>query len=168
MKTKTCYNPECTEENPQPLENFHKQKTGKFGRRSRCRVCHNRYAREYEASRGYEWRRAKALRLAYGLSLEEYDTLFKAQEGKCAICKGTDSKHPISEFLVVDHCHETGKVRGLLCNMCNRGIGFYLDDAERLLHAAVYLMEHKFGWRRYQSSISEQARKINSVTVANT
>jgi hypothetical protein len=166
--SKTCYNLECTEENPQPLENFHKQKTGKFGRRSRCRVCFNKYMREYEASRGYEWRRAKALRLNYGLSLEDYDNIFKAQNGECAICKSANSKHPASELLLVDHCHETGKVRGLLCNNCNRGIGSYLDDPSHLLQAAIYLVEHKLGWRRSQSSINAQARKINSVTVANT
>ena len=139
---KSCLNTECPEDNPQPLTNFHLQKEGKFGRRSTCRVCHNKYQREYEASRGYEWRRAKALRLAYGITLEDYEEILKVQEGKCAICGSGESQHPATELLVIDHCHETGKVRGLLCNSCNRGIGFFVDDPARLLQAAVYLEIH--------------------------
>ena len=135
---KSCFNSECSEDNPQPLTNFHKQSTGKLGVRSRCRTCHNQDMRERETS---EYRRRKTLR-SYGLSLDDYDRMLEQQEGKCAVCHSTDNGHPLSNFFVVDHCHETGKVRGLLCNSCNRGIGFFVDDPARLLQAAVYLEIH--------------------------
>ena len=135
---KTCYNSECPEDNPQPLTNFHKQSTGKLGVRSRCRTCHNQDMREYERKRGPEWRRKKTLQ-RYGITPEDYNRMLEEQEGKCAICQSTDSEHPITELLVVDHCHLTGKVRGLLCNTCNRGIGFMREETDRLLNAAVYL-----------------------------
>ncbi len=135
---KTCYNSDCPEDNPQPLTNFHKQSTGKLGVRSRCRTCHNQDMREYERKRGPEWRRKKTLH-RYGITPEDYSRMFEEQEGKCAICQSTDSEHPITELLVVDHCHLTGKVRGLLCNTCNRGIGFMREETDRLLNAAVYL-----------------------------
>ena len=135
---KTCYNSECPEDNPQPLTNFHKQSTGKLGVRSRCRTCHNQDMREYERERGPEWRRKKTLQ-RYGITPEDYNRMLEEQEGKCAICQSTDSEHPITELLVVDHCHLTGKVRGLLCNTCNRGIGFMREETDRLLNAAVYL-----------------------------
>lgn len=54
----------------------------------------------------------------YGLSVQEFDDLVKVQKGKCAICKKKVK-------LVVDHCHSTGRVRGLLCSMCNGHLGFY-------------------------------------------
>ena len=137
---KSCFNPECPEDNPQPLANFHKQSTGKFGRRSRCRECHNADMREYGRERGVA-RRVKTLR-RYGLSMEDYERIAIAQGYECAICHTTDSGHPMSNFFVVDHCHETDKVRGLLCNNCNRGIGILGDDPARLLQAAVYLEIH--------------------------
>ena len=142
MNTKTCYNEECPEENPQPLTNFHKQSTGKLGVRSRCRTCHNQAMRDYERKRGPEWRRKKTLH-RYGITPQDYNRMFKEQEGKCAICQSTDSEHPTSELLVVDHCHLTGKVRGLLCNTCNRGIGWMREETDRLLNAAVYLENAK-------------------------
>jgi hypothetical protein len=76
------------------------------------------------------------LRRAYGLELEDYKKLLDQQDGTCAICKGTCSRNP---RLSVDHCHETGQVRGLLCNDCNLGLGKFRDDRDLLLTAAAYL-----------------------------
>jgi hypothetical protein len=63
------------------------------------------------------------------------------QNYRCAIC-GTDK--PTGKWVVfaVDHCHVTGKVRGLLCNECNRGMGLLRDDATLLRKAADYLDSH--------------------------
>ena len=65
------------------------------------------------------------------ITREEYDKLFAAR--KCSICGAADEK------LNIDHCHRTGRVRGVLCTKCNAGLGMFRDDTERLLHAAAYL-----------------------------
>lgn len=69
----------------------------------------------------------------YGMLAGEYDALVEEQEHRCAICGALDEK------LVVDHCHDSGRVRGLLCDRCNVGIGCMGDNMERLMRAADYL-----------------------------
>ena len=72
----------------------------------------------------------------YGLSQEEYDAMCEAQEHRCAICKQ-------QEELVVDHCHKTGEIRGLPCDSCNKGLGFFRDNPELLAAAIEYLRGEK-------------------------
>jgi hypothetical protein len=72
----------------------------------------------------------------YGISREEYERRFIQQDGKCAICRT-----PKAETLCVDHCHKTEKIRGLLCRQCNRAIGLFGEDVEKLLAAVRYLNE---------------------------
>lgn len=74
----------------------------------------------------------------YGLTLESYDALLDTQGGLCGIC-GTDKPTGRWKVFAVDHCHVTGKVRGLLCNECNRGMGLLKDSASLLRKAAEYL-----------------------------
>ena len=76
-----------------------------------------------------------SLKCNYGITLEEYKAMLKTQNGVCAVCK----EPPISKALCVDHCHKTGKIRGLLCSKCNSLIGFANEGAEVLNSAAVYL-----------------------------
>jgi hypothetical protein len=71
----------------------------------------------------------------YGISLEEYRTLVEKQKGLCLICQ----KAPEDKALAVDHCHATGRVRGLLCIPCNVGLGNFKDDPKLLQKAAEYL-----------------------------
>ena len=78
------------------------------------------------------------LKRRFGLSMAQYDEMLKQQSGSCAIC-GTP---PQSIRLSVDHCHKTGKVRGLLCWKCNLSIGHFNDDPGLLLKAAAYLGNH--------------------------
>lgn len=73
----------------------------------------------------------------WGISVEEYNKLFEDQEGCCAIC----GKHH-SEFklrLYIDHCHTTNKIRGLLCQQCNVGLGAFKDSVLNLKQAIYYL-----------------------------
>jgi hypothetical protein len=70
----------------------------------------------------------------YGITIEEYNRLFKLQNGKCAICNVTQEKS-----LDVDHCHKSNKVRGLLCRKCNLGIGFMQDSPDICKKASEYL-----------------------------
>ena len=83
------------------------------------------------------YKRAERLKL-YGLTLETYDLLLKAQGSVCAICKQPSLAKP---HLSVDHNHLTGKVRGLLCVKCNAGLGSFGDNIEMLAKAIAYLKE---------------------------
>lgn len=66
-------------------------------------------------------------------TVEDYDRLLEEQDGRCALCESEMKR------AVVDHDHDTGKVRGLLCDTCNTGLGKFGDNAERLEAAAEYV-----------------------------
>jgi hypothetical protein len=81
----------------------------------------------------------------YGLTLKDYFNLLEKQEGACAIC-GVHVLYAATwrgrrQRLVVDHCHETGTVRGLLCPDCNIGLGNFYDSVPRLKAAVAYLQQ---------------------------
>lgn len=78
------------------------------------------------------------LRRKYGMSLADYDTMLAAQGGCCALCLSDRPGGRASTFHV-DHDHDTGRVRGLLCHNCNRGLGYLGDDPDLLREAADYL-----------------------------
>lgn len=96
---------------------------------------HAEYLREWGA-RNKDKRRNNSLRFSYGISLDDYNKLFAAQNGKCAIC----NKHQSREYraLCVDHNHATNKIRGLLCNNCNKNLGI-LENKTFCLKATIYL-----------------------------
>ncbi len=71
----------------------------------------------------------------FGIHEELYDMMLASQRGGCAIC----GKGPTTKRLAVDHCHDTGEIRGLLCDRCNRGLGSFRDDPELLARASRYL-----------------------------
>ena len=87
--------------------------------------------------------RACLIKRLYNLSWTDYMTMFTTQQGECVICKQPMSafKTPDMKYEVahVDHCHKTGKVRGLLCNLCNSGLGKFKDDPVLCRLAATYL-----------------------------
>lgn len=89
-------------------------------------------------------RRKHVVKLYYGLSWEEYENLYLTSQGACSICSKPLSllKEEHKETAHVDHCHTTGKIRGILCRSCNRGIGYLNDSPERLHKAAEYLTKH--------------------------
>ena len=102
---------------------------------NKCRSCKLAYQTEWRKRNPGDFRKRK-----YGLSQEDFDTLLQKQDYKCAICKkdtpgGRYGWH-------VDHNHTTGKTRGLLCWLCNSGIGRFKDSKELLKEAAKYLKEH--------------------------
>lgn len=74
----------------------------------------------------------------YGIGLKEYDAMFESQNGVCAICSKEPPDHH-KKRLNVDHCHTTGRVRGLLCDACNRAIGLMKDSPDLLYKAINYL-----------------------------
>lgn len=90
--------------------------------------------------------RDKYMRRKYGLSMERYQELLQEQGGVCAICGRVERRR--TKFgevwgLVVDHDHETGELRGLLCGDCNVAIGMFGDDPGRLLNGVVYLERYR-------------------------
>jgi Recombination endonuclease VII len=78
--------------------------------------------------------RARLLK-RYGMSSREYELRLALQNGACAICR----KEPKRRLLCIDHCHKTGKVRGLLCTPCNAALGAFADDPRRMQAATDYL-----------------------------
>lgn len=92
----------------------------------------NNKARRKEIDRNY------LLKKRYGITLQAYNAMLTAQGGGCAIC-GARPETVHHGTLPVDHCHATGKTRGLLCDNCNRALGLLKDDVERVRKMAAYL-----------------------------
>jgi hypothetical protein len=80
--------------------------------------------------------RDATLKAKYGVTASAYSAMLVAQGGKCATCP---TEHTVRKKLSVDHCHSTGKVRGLLCQPCNMALGLLKDNTDTLLRAVDYL-----------------------------
>ena len=76
------------------------------------------------------------LQAAYGIGIDEYEAMLESQDGTCAICDGVNAS---GHALHVDHCHDSGRVRGLLCTGCNTLLGAAKDSAETLNRAIKYI-----------------------------
>ena len=89
--------------------------------------------------------RGERLEKTFGITLEEYNRMHDAQDGKCAICgePETAKRNGKTRWLAVDHCHDSGRVRGLLCGTCNPMIGYAKDNIEILEKAIAYLRSHQ-------------------------
>lgn len=80
------------------------------------------------------------IRRKYGITLEEYEQKLEDQGGVCAICGKPDEVE--GRRMAIDHCHDTGAVRGLLCGNCNRGLGNFQDSHQLVAKAAEYLLKY--------------------------
>jgi hypothetical protein len=130
--TKVCY--VCRKEKPKHL--FGINNTRNDGLQTYCTQC----AKEKQSSWYYK--------RVHGVSLEERDGILKKQNGKCAICNNETEfqlkkgKHTnTGEFAVIDHCHSSKKIRGVLCGHCNTGLGAFKDNPFYLESAIKYLLE---------------------------
>ena len=143
MPLKTCS--KCKVE--KPLADFSRRAASRDGLEFRCRPCNQAAKKAYRAAypdrirernrryqRSGDYYRRRRLS-AYGITLEEYNTMLAAQGGGCAIC----GNPPGARSLHVDHDHATGEVRGLLCIGCNVALGGFRDDPELLARAIDYL-----------------------------
>lgn len=144
-----------------PIDEFHFAPKGTHGRQSKCKPCRAIVAANWHKNRSQErrvldnkrtkqWRidnpikaRNSELLHAYGINWLEFLDMLKAHNWKCAICKtpvnverGKGKKYNRAH---VDHCHATGKIRGILCTCCNSGIGMFKDSKKNLLRAVGYL-----------------------------
>lgn len=152
--------PKC--ELKKTLSEFSRDRHKKGGRCSWCKECiRNKKAKNHTKEKSYrdsyyqhnkerlllwqkernlskpEFRRNNYLLSTYGITIEDYNKMFEQQNGCCAIC----NKHQ-SEFknrFHIDHNHITGKIRGLLCQKCNHGLGLFQDSSEILVIASEYL-----------------------------
>ena len=134
----------CNED--KEVSEFRERKSLKRGYQSWCRECENeanrkRYKpRPKREKKQYSSKAAliRMLMFRYNLTYEEFGNKYREQGGKCAIC--SESK-PLGSVkgLNVDHCHTSGKIRGLLCRKCNTGLGQFDDNIEILENAIKYL-----------------------------
>lgn len=76
----------------------------------------------------------------HGLTMEEFKSMSKAQNDVCAICSKPHDESSMFKRLHVDHCHDTGKIRGLLCSRCNTALGLFKDDVQVMQKAIDYLV----------------------------
>ena len=122
METKTCT--KCKE--TKTLDGFHTDKKGKFGKHSKCKICRNIQCSEIQKFS------------KYGITPEKHQEMRDFSNNTCYVCKkpGSDAWN---KSLCIDHCHTTGKVRGLLCNPCNVALGCVTDCPERLQGLIDYL-----------------------------
>lgn len=144
-----------------PLSEFYRQGKHNLPVR-RCKKCHGKATvesrlrrlgrdamaqkqREYNARRDPRTRVSNHFRSRYGLTIDEWEALAASQDNACAICQMQIEEiqpHPSgNRTLHVDHCHDTNRVRGLLCSNCNRAIGAFRDDPEIMRRAIAYIEE---------------------------
>ena len=126
---KTCS--KCQEN--KPLTDFYDQKKNdKSYKTARCKSCTSKNNSDYQKDnpdkvRARHWKRE------YGLSPIEHNQMLEKQSGVCGICS------KMFDALNVDHCHKTGKIRGLLCPKCNKALGLLGDNIDSLHKAISYL-----------------------------
>jgi len=126
--------PEARERQRETNRRYHAAHKAEINERKRRRWANDPEYRQRRCAAFARNRRASLLK-RYGMTPLEYELRLARQNGACAICKKT----PKRRWLCIDHCHETGKVRGLLCTPCNAALGIFGDDPERMQAGADYL-----------------------------
>ena len=166
METKTCS--KCGEE--KPLDEYHKNKGRKDGYQYECKKCATERSKEYYSenkeklleqrkeyysenkdkileykkeyySENKDRKKCLYLQRTYGITLDEYNQMFTDQNGCCAVCGKHEKEH--TKALSVDHDHETGEVRELLCHACNTSFGLLQEDPEIILSLLAYARRYK-------------------------
>lgn len=137
---KICNQPKLLTEFYQTVRN------GKpYGYHGKCKSC---YIKKQQKNYDPIKKRDENLKRLYGIGLNEYNKILEKQDFKCAICKTTDIKGRKTgrggqiEVFYVDHCHTTNQIRGLLCNVCNRTIGYIGENPSILEEMIKYLNKH--------------------------
>ena len=134
---KTCNKCKCSRE---LVHNFYKRKLSKDGYENTCIKC-RRSANALAHKTRYcpDKRRNQHLFKTYLIDEAIYHHMLLMQDFKCAICKSENCGKSTDKFFAVDHCHATGKVRGLLCHPCNTALGSFKDNVFLLKNAVNYL-----------------------------
>lgn len=129
-----------------PISSFSKHGTGRDRRRGQCRECrssynklhHNRYKTRRPKPR-YLTKRNQRLRKQYGITHADYVGLLASQGGGCALC----GFKPTDKPLCVDHCHDSGRIRGILCRACNRALALFGDNETGIRRILAYVVGPK-------------------------
>lgn len=136
-----------------PFSDYFKDNLRKIGIRCKCKECcakdtvnwrnknrsgYNNYVAMWRA-KNPERQHKTEIKRRYALSIEKYNEMLIAQNCQCKICKKQHDPSEKRGRLYVDHCHESGEIRGLLCGACNKGLGCFGDDIDRLYSAISYL-----------------------------
>ena len=130
-----------------PLTEFYQtvRNGSPYGYHGKCKSC---YVKKQQENYDPIKKRDENLKRVYGIGIEEYNTLLEKQNNRCAICESTDPKGRKSGrgggvyVFYVDHDHKTGNVRGLLCNICNRTMGYVGENSNVLEEMIKYLQKH--------------------------
>ena len=126
-----------------PRAAFARQDSHTNATRSRCLECEERLGmspwQNIPAHKRKSYNRVSKVRNGHGMSPEEYDEKLREQDGRCAIC-GTTIPGKSGNF-PIDHDHDTGSNRGLLCHSCNKALGLLGDSLRNLINAQLYLMK---------------------------
>lgn len=143
QKQRSKFTPDITVQNKtcsvckktKAINNFTKNRLRVDGYETFCRECKNTSKRLQYVDKKEDYF-ARSLKTNYKISISEYYALFESQNGLCAICRtpSNDKKR-----LHVDHCHKSGKIRGLLCHHCNLALGHFKDSENLLRKAIKYL-----------------------------
>jgi hypothetical protein len=125
-----------------PLSNFRKKVDGKFGVGAQCKICINLKQapnKSYRHLKGYDRYKNNHFLKNYKITLQEVNEIIKNQGFKCAICE----KHLTpGKQTHLDHCHDSNKIRGVLCTTCNVGLGMFKDSLLLLKSALNYLEKY--------------------------
>jgi hypothetical protein len=155
--TKACYSCKRT----LPRSSFYNKPAMRDGLRTECKSCSHEYSKAWkkrnpdrarDLKRASEWRargkrsiKDSKLRASYGIGLATFEALLHNQGDACALCGEPETRASTvgkRRVLCVDHCHDTGLVRGLLCAKCNSAIGHMRDDPALMRRAAEYVERH--------------------------
>ena len=131
----------------QSEEKFYKNKSTKDGLQSQCKSCSKKHREKPEIKKrilentkkykktfeGKKSQRKYELKIKYNITIEDYNSMFEAQNGRCKICGIKNHEFDIDKNLSVDHDHETKKVRGLLCINCNTNLGWFEENRDNIL-----------------------------------
>ena len=143
------------------ITEFHIDNSEKDGHRFQCKICRNAKQREYaknnkdiikarnakkaesrrayyQSEAGIKSSRRAHLKQKYNITLEKYEEMLENQNHVCKIC-GSPEMNNKNKVLCVDHNHKTEEIRGLLCGLCNAGIGHFKDDINLFINAIKYL-----------------------------
>ena len=129
--------PKCNK--TKPLSEFYKNRTAKDGHTYKCKLCILEWHKKHDKTpKRKQSRRNNDLKKRYGITLDEHLLMYILQNGRCDICREATAYDEIK----TDHCHKTGKLRGLLCRRCNFFLAV-LDNEEFIIESKNYLEKHR-------------------------